>query len=85
MKSKHTFCRLATSALDGENERLVQEALDQAQKNRTTITVAHRLSTIRNADVICVMRSGRVVEMGTHAELMALGGRYYRLVEAKLQ
>ena len=76
---------LATSALDSDNERAVQEALDRAQANRTTITIAHRLSTIQNADVICVMRRGRVVEMGTHGELMALGGRYYRLVEAKLR
>ena len=63
----------------------MQEGLDRAQANRTTITIAPRLRTIRNADVICVMRRGRVLETGTHGELMALGGRYYRLVQVKLR
>jgi len=69
--------------LDVESEKVVQEALDRAQENRTSITVAHRLSTIRNADVICVLRHGMIVESGSHDELMALGGRYFRLVQGK--
>ncbi|CAF3502579.1 unnamed protein product [Rotaria sp. Silwood1] len=74
----------ATSALDSENERIVQEALDRAQQNRTSITIAHRLSTIQNADMICVLHNGVIVESGTHQELLALGGRYYRLALGKL-
>ncbi|UJR23295.1 hypothetical protein I4U23_026311 [Adineta vaga] len=74
----------ATSALDTESEKIVQEALDCAQENRTSITIAHRLSTIQNADMICVLHNGVVVECGTHAELIALGDRYYRLALGKL-
>ena len=66
----------ATSALDANSERLVQAALERLQKGRTTIVVAHRLSTIMNADVIYVMAQGRVVESGSHAELLAAGGTY---------
>lgn len=71
----------ATSALDTESERLVQEALEKLMKGRTTIVIAHRLSTIINADKICVLHRGRIVESGTHAELIALGAYYKRLVD----
>lgn len=71
----------ATSALDTESERLVQEALERLMKNRTTIVVAHRLSTIVNADLICVMQDGKIVERGTHHELLKHNGVYKHLVE----
>lgn len=63
----------ATSALDAASERVVQDALNHLMVGRTTLIVAHRLSTIRNADSICVVQDGHIVEMGTHDELMAKG------------
>ena len=71
----------ATSALDSESERLVQEALEHLMRDRTTLVVAHRLSTIRHADLICVLHEGQIVERGTHDELYALGGYYTKLVD----
>ena len=71
----------ATSALDTESERLVQSALENMMKHRTSIVIAHRLSTIQNADLIVVMQKGRIVEQGTHTELIQKNGMYKRLVE----
>ncbi|CAL2102940.1 Subfamily B ATP-binding cassette protein MsbA [Tenacibaculum sp. 190130A14a] len=71
----------ATSALDTESEKLVQEALENMMQNRTSIVIAHRLSTIQKADLIVVMQKGKIVEQGTHSELLAKSGTYKKLVE----
>ena len=71
----------ATSALDTESEKLVQEALENLMRDRTTLVVAHRLSTIRNADIICVLHEGEIVEIGKHDELIKQNGYYKKLVD----
>jgi ABC-type multidrug transport system fused ATPase/permease subunit len=71
----------ATSALDSENERLVQDALDRAAQGRTTIVIAHRLATVQTADLILVLKEGKVVESGTHDALLEMEGLYYALVQ----
>lgn len=75
----------ATSALDNETERLVQNALEHLRAERTSFVIAHRLSTVRSADLICVLEEGRLVESGPHDELVAKGGLYARLIEATMR
>jgi subfamily B ATP-binding cassette protein MsbA len=75
----------ATSALDNESERLVQLALERLMENRTTLVIAHRLSTVRRADRIIVLVRGRIVEQGTHEELLALGAEYRKLYDLQFQ
>ena len=69
----------ATAFADPENEYLVQKAFESLAENRTVLMIAHRLTTVRNADNICVMDDGRIVESGTHDELIARGGMYARM------
>jgi ATP-binding cassette subfamily B protein len=71
----------ATSALDSENEQVIQAAFDRLSRDRTTIVIAHRLATVRNADLIVVMNEGQIVDQGTHTELLARGGLYARYIE----
>jgi len=71
----------ATSALDTESEKQVQEALEKLMQNRTSLVIAHRLSTIKNADLIVVLSKGKIMEKGTHEELVKQKGEYYRLIE----
>mgnify|MGYP000751194795 FL=1 len=71
----------ATSALDSESEKSVQDALDKVMLGRTTVVVAHRLSTVQNADMIAFVHDGRVVEVGSHNELLEKGGSYAALVK----
>ena len=73
----------ATSALDNQSEKIAQEALDKARQGRTTIVIAHRLSTIQTADVIVAISGGKVVELGSHHQLMEKKGLYYELVMAQ--
>ena len=78
---KEIDAALQLPVFDLSREELVQEALDNLMSNRTTLVVAHRLSTIKNADLICVMHEGEIVEMGRHDELLAKHGYYAHLVE----
>lgn len=85
---KNPLCLMldeATSSLDAENERHITENLDRLFAGRTRIVIAHRLSTVRGADNIVVLRKGRVVEHGTHAELVAARGYYYELIRNQLE
>ncbi len=75
----------ATSSLDSESEKLVQQALANLMKARTTLVIAHRLSTVHHADRIVVMNRGRIEEIGTHAELLQRGGSYMRLYQTQFQ
>lgn len=75
----------ATSALDTESEKIVQEALDKARQGRTCVVIAHRLSTVQTADKICVVSHGKISESGTHSELMAKQGFYYKLVKKSVR
>ena len=75
----------ATSALDAKNEKLIMENLHQFFSNRTAIVIAHRLSTVRNADQIVILEAGNIIEKGTHDELLDLRGSYYTLVKNQLQ
>ena len=75
----------ATSALDAKNERVIMENLQEFFKGKTTVVIAHRLSTVQNADQIVVLEGGKIVEIGTHAELVKLGGVYFSLVKNQLQ
>src|SRR3546814_47943 len=75
----------ATSALDSESERQVQEALGRLMQGRTTLVIAHRLSTVMSADIIYVLDRGQVVERGTHGQLLAKGGLYARLCRMQFE
>ena len=75
----------ATSALDNTTEIMIQQSLDELCKGRTTVVVAHRLSTVKNADRIAVISDGRVTELGNHDELIALGGEYAKLYKLQLR
>jgi subfamily B ATP-binding cassette protein MsbA len=74
----------ATSALDVESEKLVQQALDHLMQNRTSIVIAHRLSTVKNADLVCVMKDGRIIETGKHNDLLEKGGAFKELYEQQM-
>jgi len=75
----------ATSALDSESERAIQAALKEVMQDRTTLVIAHRLSTIETADQVIVLQAGRVIEQGTHAQLLARGEAYAHLYEAQFE
>lgn len=75
----------ATSSIDTRTERLVQESMDEIMKGRTTFVIAHRLSTVKNADAIIVLSHGKIIERGNHEELMALKGSYYKLYTGGLE
>ena len=72
----------ATSSIDTRTERMVQKGMDSLMRGRTTFVIAHRLSTVRNSDCIIVLEKGRIIERGTHDELLALHGKYYNYILA---
>ena len=76
-------CVVAVAAVDTETEVLIQEAVGRLVRNRTTLIIAHRLSTVRHADALVVLDKGRVAEMGNHSQLLARGGLYSRMIEAQ--
>jgi ATP-binding cassette subfamily B protein len=82
---EYLFFDEATNSLDANNEKEIVENLERFFKNRTVVVVAHRLSTVRNADKIVVLEKGRIVEEGTHASLTRLRGKYYELVKNQLE
>ena len=73
----------ATSSIDTRTERLVQQGMDRLMQGRTTFVIAHRLSTVRNADQIIVLDHGRIIEQGSHEKLLAMRGRYFQLYQGK--
>lgn len=82
---QYIFLDEATNSLDANNERVIVERLNEFYKGRTVVVVAHRLSTVRNADQIVVVNRGRIVEVGTHQELVSNQGAYYHLVKNQLE
>ena len=83
--AKYIFLDEATNSLDANNERCIMQNLETFFKNRTVVVIAHRLSTVRNADNIIVLSKGKIVEQGTHNDLVAARGAYYELVRNQLQ
>ena len=75
----------ATSSIDTHTEKLIEKGMDELMKGRTTFVIAHRLSTVRNANAIMVLEHGQIVERGDHEELLALKGRYYQLYTGKAE
>ena len=82
---EYIFFDEATSSLDAKNEKIIMQNLKQFFEGKTAIVIAHRLSTVKNADKIIVLDKGKVVEEGTHTELVAMQGEYYRLIKDQLE